>query len=314
MAAESHKVDVRARPSRRRWIWALGTFAVVAPASLAVASWWFNEPLKPAPTSSTADVARSTAVEPPAAETAPTLAWPDGRLEGEEAKRLLLAILEAGRERLERVPGYTATFRKHERIKGKLGPEQTLRLKVRHEPFSVYLKYLAPKAGKEGLYVAGQHDGHVIAHNGDWTRRLVPRLKVAPDSPLALADNRHPITEAGLLNFVDKLIHFRRLDLADSEAVTVLDRVTDDQGRGRLRSFHTHPSRHDDRPFKDIEVLYDPETLLPVKITSYDWPEPGHEGALELAEQYIYEDLDFDAALSDRDFDLTNPEYEFTRY
>ena len=55
-------------------------------------------------------------------------------------------------------------------------------MKVRNRPFAIYLKFLAPKAGKEVVYAEGHHDNKVIAHNGDWTRKLVPRLAVAPDS------------------------------------------------------------------------------------------------------------------------------------
>ena len=69
-------------------------------------------------------------------------------------------------------------------------PEQTLAMKVRNRPFAIYLKFLAPKAGKEVVYAEGHHDNKVIAHNGDWTRKLVPRLAVAPDS--AARPGRHP--------------------------------------------------------------------------------------------------------------------------
>ena len=62
-------------------------------------------------------------------------------------------------------------------------------------------------------------------------------------------------------------------------------------------------------------MLYDPETRLPRRIDSYDWPEPGKgPGALQLAERYSYEDLDLDAPLSDLDFDPANPAYAFSRF
>src|SRR5947209_7268228 len=80
-------------------------------------------------------------------------------------------------------------------------------------------------------------------------RLLVPRLAVAPDHPLALADSRHAVTEAGLAKLAGRLIHFRKLDLADPEAQTVLDTITDARGRRRFRSVHTHPTYHEDRPF-----------------------------------------------------------------
>ena len=302
-----------ARPARRRWLWGL----LALPLLLLVACLCLTEPLGTAPPPSPPATTTHVAARP-AAAVAParpaSLEWPDGRLEGEPAKRLLLEVLKADRHRLEAVAGYTVTFRKQERLRGKLGPLQTLAMKVRHEPFSVYLKFLAPKAGKEVVYARGRHDDKVIAHNGDWTRRLIPRLAVRPTDPLALADSRHPITDAGLLNLVDKLVAFRELDLLDPEAETILDRNTDAAGRTWLRSRHFHPHQTPERPFARIEVLYDPATKLPMSITSFDWPAPGHTGDLLLAEHYDYADLDLGAELSDRDFDPANPDYAFSRY
>jgi hypothetical protein len=293
---------------RRRRFWLIAA----VPALAAVACWWLTEPLKergaassPAPAPLPPAVAPSRPV---------ALAWPEGTLSGDEAKRRLLEILLSCKARLDRVEGYTATFRKRERIRGRLGPEQILAMKVRHRPFAVYLKFLAPKAGKEVVYAEGRYDNKVIAHNGDWTRRLIPRLAVAPTDSLALADSRHPITEAGLANLTDRLIGFRRMDLTDLDAVTILDRTTDSAGRPRLRSLHTHPHQKPDRPFARIEVLYDPGTWLPLQITSFDWPAPDQTGDLELAERYAYDDLQLDAPLDDLDFDPANPDYAFTRF
>jgi hypothetical protein len=300
------------RVSWRRWLLIL---LVLPPLAVVAASWWLTEPLASTP------AARATPAPPPAPSptvpSAPILAaaeWPSSRLEGDAAKRLLLEILVASERRLVAIPSYTATLRKRERIHGVLGPEQTLAIKVRHRPWAIYLKFLAPKAGKEVVYVEGKHDNKLIAHAGDWTRRLVPRIAVAPTDPLALAENRHPVTEAGLLHLTRRLLEFRRLDLGDSEAVTVMDRMTDDTGRPWLRSVHLHPHPDETRPFARVEVLYDPETMIPRRTTNYEWPKTGPSAEPEFAEMYAYDDLDLDATLSDLDFDPANPAYAFTRY
>jgi hypothetical protein len=295
-------------PSRRgrRWLWLLA----VPPALVALASWWFTEPLGPPPSPGLDHDAVVAEVPPPP----PALEWPALRLDGEPAKRLLLKLLLADRKELEAVDGYTATFRKEERIRGRLEPEQTIRVKFRHRPFAVYMKFLKPSEGKEVVYAEGRHDNKMIAHAAGLGRMLVPRLKVAPTDRLALAENRHPITEAGLLNLVNKLVGFRELDLKDPEAVTILDRTVDDQGRAWLRSVHLHPHYHPERPFARVEVLYDPQTKLPLRITSYDWPAPGQTGDLLVAERYSYEDLKLDAPLDDLDFDPANPAYAFHRF
>jgi hypothetical protein len=308
MAATHSPADPSSKSRLRHLLWLIPA----VPAGLGLASWWFTEPLKDVPTPLSANRADTDATPAVDADTLPV--WPEGRLTGDEAKKLLLASALRSTARLERVGCYTATLRKQERLAGKLGPEGVLRMKVRNRPFAIYLKFLAPKAGKEVVYAEGHHQNKVIAHNGDWTRKLVPRLAVAPDSLIALADQRHPVTEAGLLHLANKLLHFRKLDIGDADAQTELDRATDAQGRTWLRSVHNHAVADGSRPFAKVEVLYDPVNQFPLRISSYDWPAPGHVGELELAESYAYDDLKLDAPLTAADFDPANPEYAFMRY
>ena len=303
-----------APPPPRRRIWPLLLLAI--PMAVGFAAFWFNAPLdEPSPSKSAASNPRLQSPDlkdSAAAEPAPT-SWPEGRLEGEAAKRYLLDFLLAAEKRLSAVDGYTAIFQKQERIGDKLGPPQTMEMKVWHQPFSVYLKYLDPKPGREALYVDGKHDNKLIAHNNDLSALLVPRLALDPESRLALADNRHPITQIGLANLVGKLIRFRRLDLEDSDAQTILDRVTDASGRAWYRSLHLHTIQNPDRPFQRIELLYDPETKLPHQIQSQDWMKTGETGEPPLAERYTYSDVKLNAPLGDDDFSTANPQYAFQR-
>ncbi len=309
----SSRTAISKRRGRRLWLW-----LAIIPAGLFGACWWFTEPLEEPDTSfasipPTAPALALAAIgEPPRPKAAP--AWPEGRLEGDPAKRLLLDLLVEAGERLGRIDDYTAILRKQERIGGELGVEQSLAMKVRHQPFAIYFKFLPPNPGKEVVYAEGRHDNKVIAHAGGWARRLIPRLAVPPDHPIALAENRHPITEAGLANLTAKLIGYRRMDLEEPDAVTILERVTGPDGRSWLRSLHLHEHKVADRPFARVEVLYDPDHHLPMRISSYDWPGPGHTGELHLAERYFYEDIKLDVDLTALDFDPANPDYGFHRF
>ena len=296
----------------RRWFWA----AAAIPVLLVAISWYFTEPLsrsRPEPTPPSPAAVPAEAVGALEALVPTPLAWPAERIEGDEAKRLLYDLLVEARSRLDQSPGYTATFRKQERIRGRLNPEQTLFMKVRKEPFSVYLKFLAPVNGKEVVYSEGSFDNHMIAHEVGPARLLVPRLKVSPTSALALADNRHPITRAGLYNLMSSLVGFRLKDLTDDDATTVMDWATDGEGRLRPRSIHGHSIRTEERPFARVIVLYDPDTLLPYEFLGYDWPE-GPDAALQLGERYVYDNVELDAGLADIDFDPANTDYAFTRF
>ncbi len=296
----------------RRWRWLL--FGII-PAALALGSWWLTEPLEKQEASLAGLGSPGRASTIAMSSTANSeVVWPASELQGDAAKTLVLDALLVANDRLNRHEGYTATLRKQERLKGKLGPVQTLEMKVRRQPFAVYFKFLSPQAGKEVVYAEGHYDNKLIAHSGGVARLLVPRLAVPPDHPLALADSRHPVTEAGLANLVERLLKFRRLDMADSDAITILDRVTDGSGREWLRSVHLHSLSDESRPFARIEVLYDSKTFIPFQIRNFDWPNPGQSGDLLLAEEYVYENVDFESQLSALDFDPANPNYAFHRY
>ena len=301
--------------SGRWWVWP----AVFVPACLAATCWWLTEPLEdrrgPGELPPPLAYAPPVALAPEEVEAAATpLVWPRTELSGKPAKLLVLKALVQAAERLNKVDSYSGTFRKQERIKGALGAKQTLAMKVRHKPFAIYFKFIEPTKGKEVVFAEGRHDNKVIVHGVGISRFLVPRLAVAPDHPLALADSRHAVTEAGIANLTSRLIRFREKDLIDLESETVLDRVTDDKGGLRLRSVHVHPTFHEGRPFAKVVVLYDPETFFPVDIRNFDWPTPGRDGTLLLAEHYAYEDLNFDVPLTALDFDPANPDYAFHRY
>lgn len=302
------ELRVRSRPIarlvRRKWFWAASLPLIVAGVC-----GWLTAPLEPgASPDATPRKAREHAPRPGLAD------WPATTLSGREAHVLLLASLVDARARLHAAGGYTALFRKTERISGKLGDEQVMEMKARLEPFAIYFKYRTPEPGKEVVFARGRYDDNLIAHGTGFSRALIPRLKVPPDSAIAMSGNRHPITDAGLGNLTTKLIGFRRMDLDDPDAVTILDRFRDDSGRPWLRSIHTHANPKSERPFQRVEVLYEPDTRIPVTIRSYDWAAPGETGDLKLAEQYVYEDLKLGVPLSDLDFDPANPSYDFSRF
>ena len=105
------------------------------PVALGLASWWFTEPLDDRPTDPPARLAESDAPPPKPAEVDPMPVWPEGTIQGDPAKILLLASTKRAAEHLGRVETYTATLRKQERLSGRLGPENTLAMKVRNPPF-----------------------------------------------------------------------------------------------------------------------------------------------------------------------------------
>ena len=229
--------------------WAVGVLGLVA-LGLAAASWSLTASLEPGDAGTASRPAPTPALPPVPIASRPELpAWPESRLEGPAAKELLLRILEAVDRSFRAIPTYTVSFRKQERINGKLLPEQTYLLKVRQEPFAVYMKGIHPAAGRELIYAEGYHDNHVIGHPAGLSRLLVPRLKLPPDHPMILAESRHPMDQAGLGNLIRKLVGFRRKDLEEGDEVTVLDRVVTPEGKAWLRSTHVHRQHRSGDPW-----------------------------------------------------------------
>ncbi len=316
MTTVAHKASSKLQ---RTWKWlAAGTALPVG--AVILGAWWFTEPLETitptntpsSPGATVADVAsKGPAIKPKA-----PLCWPETRMEGEPAKQLLLEITQAAQTRISSSPGYKAVFYKQERIRDKLLPEQKMELKIRNSPFAIYLRFLDPPSerGKEVVYADGKHENKLIGHYGGLSRRLLPRIAVAPNNPVALADSRHPVTEAGLANLIKQLLRFRKLDLGNSDAGTILDWQVEPDGSRLPKSIHSHARRDGVRPFCKVEIIYDPKTWLPIRIDGYDWPAEGDPGGPKLAERYRYEDLHLDVEFEDLDFDPANPEYQFRRF
>ena len=115
------------------------------------------------------------------------------------ALKLHVALLDLGRHRIGAVPDYTATFLKQERVDGALQDVQTIQLKPRHKPFSVYMKWLeGGDEGRQVLFVQGENDDQLQVRLGGIRSRL-PVIHLEPASARAMQESRHPITEMGLL-------------------------------------------------------------------------------------------------------------------
>ena len=123
-----------------------------------------------------------------------------------------MRLIERGIEFLTKTPDYTAQFVKQELVNGDLLDEQEMEMKVRHAPFSVYLKWVTGEQGREILFVEGANDGHMKAHGGGWKIRL-PTVSLEPTNSLAMAESRYPVNKAGLLELVRDLIEYAYRDM-----------------------------------------------------------------------------------------------------
>lgn len=233
-------------------------------------------------------------------------------------KRARAALTE-----MKAIKDYSAVLVKQTRIDGKLNEMEFLHAKIRHEPFSVYLRFLAPqeRRDREVIFIEGQNDGNLLAHESPHRKGvigflsqtpLVGTTSLAPKSPLAMIGNRYPITEIGILNLTEKLVKVGEHDMqytgTGEDAKYYPDAKVDDR---KCEAFvFIHPEQREEFTFHRAEVFIDKELNLPIRYVSYGWPEaPGETPPL--IESYTYTRLKLNVGLTDEDFDTKNPKYKF---
>jgi len=230
-------------------------------------------------------------------------------------------LLKSGRDRFIQIPAYSATFIKRERIGSDLTELTTLELKVRHQPFAIYLKWLEGQGvGKEVLYNERENDGNLLVRLGGVKGRLIPAFKLDAGGVLAMAESRYPITKGGILGLTESLIAHRELEL-QTQVYARTRQEADGFCDGRRCAVYVFEFDDKERARdyrKSIQYL-DREWNVPLRVENYAWPDPGQhlEGAAldeaTLIEYYKYSNVVIDGRLTDDDFSPSNPEYRFRR-
>ncbi len=219
-----------------------------------------------------------------------------------------------GVEGVRAMQDYSCDFMKRERIDGELGEHQHIFMKVRHEPFSVYMRFKGPDSmkGQEVIYVRDKNDGNLLAHPTGIKKRLVGTVSLKPNSMLAMSGNRYPITEVGILHLVERLIEVGDHDVQFGECEVDLfrDAKINDRSATCIQVVHPVPRRN--FLFSLARIYVDDELNVPVRYEAYDWPKANDpDGEPVLIEEYTYYNVKLNNGFKDLDFSVDNPEYEF---
>ncbi len=220
-----------------------------------------------------------------------------------------LKIARSSRKSLEAVQDYHCLFIKRELINGAL-LTQTMEMKLREQPFSVYLKLQEPNAGREILFVKGQNDNRLLAHEGSGLKAIVGTVPLALDAPQVRAENRHPITSIGMRNLIDKVI--AQWEFEGQYGETSVQYFPDAKIGGvscpAIECSHPQPRRQFN--FHITRLYIDSQSNLPVRIENYGFPAvPGQEPPL--VEEYTYARVQTNIGLTNLDFSRDNPAYKF---
>lgn len=213
-----------------------------------------------------------------------------------------MQMIYACRDAYKSVKDFTAVMHRRERLWGQLQPQETIFVKFRNKPFSVYMRWIAePHRTREAIYVENQNDGKIVAHEVvglvNWMRR------VSPDDPEARKQSHHPITEAGIGKAIDSLV--RVCETAKQAGDLKLFYVGQD-------SFNSRPTdmlirvlpQKPEYPYHIIVLHIDKELGLPIKFASLNWD-------FEVETMYSYTDLKLNVGLTDEDFNYKNKDYGF---
>lgn len=212
-------------------------------------------------------------------------------------------------EKVERLDGYEGTFFKRE-VVGKSLVSQRMQIKVRHKPFSIYLKFVEPHAGREVIYVDGKNNGKLLAHEAGLFTSLVGVMELAPTDSLVMSENRHPITEAGIANALKMLIDQweKESKYGEIEVKYYKDAKVGNSTCRIIETIHPTPRKQFDN--HKTRLWVDTKTGLPVRFQKFGFPRKRSKEA-PILEEYTFVDLKTDVKLSNIDFDRTNPRYKF---
>lgn len=211
------------------------------------------------------------------------------------------------------VRDYSCTLVKRENIDGKVGDYEYIFTKVRHQPFSVYMYFLGPDniKGRECIYVSGNNENKLIAHEGGGRlRAILPTVKIDPHGMLAMRGQRYPITEVGFRNLTVRLIEVAEQDTKYGECDVKFFKGAKINGRVCTCLQVTHPVPRQNFRFHIARVFIDDELNLPIRYESYDWPQE-QGGQPTLLEEYTYMNLKINNGFTDAHFDEQNKEYGF---
>ena len=215
--------------------------------------------------------------------------------------------------RLATLDSYVVRLVRKEVINNKKKPQETLLLKYRKAPLSIYFKWLDSEGiGREVVYVEGMYENkiHTLLAGGDVP--FMPagkRMAFAPDSILVRSASRHNIKDAGFVPLVEGL------------GRAIIGQSKGDMRFGTVKYTAANKRPEFGFPVESLEhiipvgvenelpkggrrvVCFDPQSSLPMLIITYD------ENNQEV-EYYKYDRFQFPTRLDENDF---NPDFLWSK-
>ncbi len=232
------------------------------------------------------------------ATTAAAPAGPVPSVTGRIALVTHILMLEKARDAVANYPAYVVNFHKRERIDGELHEPQSIQMEVRHEPFSIYMKWLNFDKGRRLKFVPAEQDGKAQVKLGGLKGRLLPAISIEPNGSRAMAESRYPVTKAGILPMIDDMLAYRRDDLEKRTGLKCeLYENVEVNGKTCYGFVVRYPDQATSSLYRWSVTYLDKDTFIPVRLTNYTWARdaenlsPGELDEQTLIEDYAFSDL-----------------------
>jgi hypothetical protein len=207
-----------------------------------------------------------------------------------------IAWMTEAKRNMSVVKDYSCYLVSQERVKGKLLEQNTIEMKVKSEPFSVYMRWLAPDKfkGQEVAFVAGKNNNKMRVKSNVLGSNIVGFVSIDPSDPRVLQHSRHTILEAGLATMIDQnLKHWQISRSVGKTKVTVGESTYNKRNcfRVEITALDAAAASYCYRT-----VIYmEKESKIPIRMENYD-------ANNELIEMFSYADLRFNTDLRDEFF------------
>lgn len=232
--------------------------------------------------------------------------------ESEQPKEHKLApairIAEKAQKAAEELEDYSANFYKKEIVNGRV-VVHSMSMKIRHKPFSTYLRFHKPHEGREVIFVDGANQGNLLAHETG-IKSVVGTVSLHPKSPEALSESKEPITEIGIAKMASHIIEQWKYEskYGECEVKYYPNAKLGERTCKVIESSHPVPRKQ--FAFHITRLYIDKETELPIMVEQYGFPtQPGAKPPL--LEIYTYSNVRTNLGLTSIDFDPNNPNYGF---
>ncbi len=163
-------------------------------------------------------------------------------------------------------------------------------------------------AGQEAIWIQGHNQEKIIAHPAGILN--VMRLKLDPESPIAMQGNRYSIRNIGMKNLIKKMIERGETDRKLGNCQVRIER---DIRVGNMRFSLLeiiHPIQTAPFEFYKARIYIDDDRDLPVAYEALLWPQSEDEKP-RLLEKYVYTNIKTNVGLTDSDFDPNNQDYNY---